>query len=360
MEQQQVQLDGMGADFTSIPTTPVTSVTFNEGENSMPISVDITDDNADEDAETFTITVSSTESGVTAYTGTHGVVTINDNDDEPTLTWVTRLPIDEGTNQATTTLANVMVNLGGATAGKQITATYTLTEVLDGADIPLDVKLASTAPGRASDIAGVITIREGETSATIPLEIIADAYDEDNEAFSIVLSSPTNAALGTDSIPVTINDDDALPKVSIATGTVETETDADFTGTIAVTLNTASGRTVTVPYTISGTADENDDYTLTDTSRSLTFTPDSMTTITSLTQEIEYTIKGDTSPESEEQFTITLGTPTNGDTTGQNTSSTITIVDNDSSPELSIDVLAANAEVHRSVRCTSNLYHNSK
>ena len=123
---------------------------------------------------------------------------------------------------------------------------------------------------------------------------------------------------GHDTLTYTITDNDAEPTVSIAAGGFENETDADTTGTIVVTLGKASGQMVTVPYTISGTATDATDYVITGATGNtgtVTFTPDSGTTITSMTQDIEYTIKGDSDPESEEQFTITLGTPTNADST---------------------------------------------
>ena len=59
--------------------------------------------------------------------------------------------------QATNTTHNITVNLGtGVVAGREITAAYTLSS--EDAEIPMDVKLAASAPGRTSDTAGTITI----------------------------------------------------------------------------------------------------------------------------------------------------------------------------------------------------------
>ena len=91
-------------------------------------------------------------------------------------------------------------------AGREITADYTLSS--EEAEIPMDVKLASSAPGRTSDSAGIITIAKGASTAIIPVEIIADEFDEDNESFTITLTSPTGATIGTESITGTIADDD--------------------------------------------------------------------------------------------------------------------------------------------------------
>ena len=105
------------------------------------------------------------------------------------------------------------------------------------------------------------------------------------------------------------------------------ETDADFTDTIAVTLSAVSGRMVTVPYTITGTATANDDFVIAESS--VVFAPDANTTITPLTRDITFTIKGDNNVEPVETIIITLGTPTNASTAGQNTTGTVTITDDD-------------------------------
>ena len=136
------------------------------------------------------------------------------------------------------------------------------------------------------------------------------------------------------SLILTIEDDDAEPNVSIARISDVNETDIDFTNMIAVTLDNASGKTVTVPYSVSSGTAGSDDYILAD--GTVTFTPDTTTTITSITENITYTIKGDSLNEVLEQFTVMLGTPTNGVITGQNITCTVRITDNDDFPTISI------------------------
>ena len=195
-----------------------------------------------------------------------------------------------------------------------------------------------------------VNIPSTGTTGTITVTVVDDAYDEaDNETFVLNLTS-TEATFGdrtfSSSVTNRIADNDPLPKVSIEADRFETEASGNFNNTIAVSLNQASRRTVTIPFTVTGTANFQD-Y-LIDTNSPLVFTPDPTTKITPTTQNITYTIRGDYSREPEEQFTITLGAPTNGDTSGQNASSTITIIDDDAPPELSISVLPENAEVFES------------
>ena len=113
-------------------------------------------------------------------------------------------------------------------AAREITVDYALLSSNDGANIPLDVKLASSAPGRTSDSAGKLTFLRGERLKTIPLEIIADDYDESNETFTIELTNALGAELGTAMSVVIIGDDDDEPKVSIVEAVTEIESDANF------------------------------------------------------------------------------------------------------------------------------------
>ena len=326
-------VDGTNADYTTISST---TIEFSEDEKSKPIQVDITDDSLNELQEMFTVVVSTTSTDITTHANGVGTVTINDNDSTQLALGFVELSgnISEGTNASTNTTHNITVNLGtGVIAGREITAGYTLSS--DNAEIPMDVKLASSAPGRTSDTAGTITIAKGASTVNIPVEIIADEFDEDNESFTITLTSPTGATIGTESITGTIADDDDPPTVSIATTASETETDADFTGTIAVSLDRASTKTITVPYTVAPDSATAADFSLADSE--VVFTPNPTTKITPKTLNITYTIKGDELNEDSEQFMITLGTPTNGDITGANITGTVTIADDDTDfPTLTI------------------------
>ena len=70
---------------------------------------------------------------------------------------------------------------------------------------------------RTSDTTGIITIVAGQQSATIPLEIIADNYDEVDENFKITLSNANNATISTDLFTGTILNDDDPPVASVVT-----------------------------------------------------------------------------------------------------------------------------------------------
>ena len=317
--------------------TPITEVPvlLSDEQTTTPYKVPTTDPNLGTDHPDGSVTVTILEkSGYTLADSpaNQATVTIVDTPAIPVLNWVDLTNnISEGTHATDTTDQNIVVQLyGGATASNQIIVDYTLSGLGD-TNIPKDVKLASNAPGRISDSAGRITLAVGESSVTIPLEIIADAYDEANDQFKLTLSNVSGAMIGMATTTATIEDDDATPTVSIANSVPVTESDADADYTMAVTLNAVSGRTVTVPYTVnavSATADV--DFVLAD--GMVTFDTDANTTITSLTEDITFTIKGDNIEENTEQFTITLGTPINASIVGQNITGTVTITDDDAPP----------------------------
>ena len=115
----------------------------------------------------------------------------------------------------------------------------------------------------------------------------------------MTLSGPTNATLKSDATTATgtINDDDALPVLSIADATAVAEGEA---AQFVVTLAPASGKQVTVSYeTADGTAKASEDYTAA-SSTTLTFTAgDTTKTVSVATTE-------DTRNEATEAFTMTL------------------------------------------------------
>ncbi len=100
---------------------------------------------------------------------------------------------------------------------------------------------------------------------------MSDVIDENDETFTLTLSSPNNATVSTTAgaATMTIVDDDNAPTISIGDNTSSDESGA-VTNLIA-TLSAASEKTITVDYATSdGTATAGDDYTAVSTT-TLTF-----------------------------------------------------------------------------------------
>jgi hypothetical protein len=110
------------------------------------------------------------------------------------------------------------------------------------------------------------TLGASQTTVTVPL--LADALDEADEDFTIVLSEPSSGeSLGTpSSARGVITDDDLPPTVTLGTPSPAAEgTGTDGPGlAFPVTLSSASGKAITVDYaTADGTATAGQDFTAT-------------------------------------------------------------------------------------------------
>jgi hypothetical protein len=123
----------------------------------------------------------------------------------------------------------------------------------------------STADGTASAGAdyqaqsGMLTFAPGETTKIIVVPVNGDRLAEPNEAFSINLSSPTNAAIADQQGQGTIVDDD--PRVSINDVTMKEGNSGLTAFAFTVSLSVAYDVPVTVAYaTADGSATAGSDY----------------------------------------------------------------------------------------------------
>ncbi len=297
-------------DYTATSGT----LTFSAGATRQTFAVPITGDTLDEDDETFTVTLmNAVNAGVDDSTATGK---IKDNDPLPALT-----------------IADADSGSGSNSESGNITFTVTLTPV-SGRQVT--VQYATLTTGRTAEAtdygaaAGTLTFAAGDTTKTFPVTVVDDTTDEDNETFTVRISSPSNATVATADRDATgtINDDDPPPGLSIDDAEVN-ETDATVAMTFTVTLSAASEKTVTVEYATSGgTATQGTDYTA--KSGTLTFAP-SVTTRT-----FTVSITGDNVQDSDpaETFTVTLSSASNAGIT--DTTGTGTINDDEGPSRLSI------------------------
>jgi hypothetical protein len=187
--------------------------------------------------------------------------------------------------------------------------------------------VTATAPADYTSTSGQVTFAPGETSKTVDVPVRGDRLDEDDETFSVDLSSPTDATIGDGHGVGTIVDDDPAPAISIADGSV-TEGDAGTASlTFTATLDAASGKTVTVDFaSADGSAAAPADYSA--TSGTLTFAPgDTSKTVT-------VPVKGDTLDEPDETIGVHLSNATSA--TIARADAVGTIRDDDAAPALSV------------------------
>ena len=198
-----------GTDFTAESGT----LTFAANETSKTVSVATTDDSVDEEDETFTLTLSNPTNATLGSATATG--TINDDDDDDSLPTV-------GVSDASAAEGDAVVfavSLSAA-ADEQVTVDYATSggTATSGTDFTAE--------------SGTLTFAANETSKTVSVATTDDSVDEDDETFTLTLSSPANATLGDATATGTINDDDdddAAPLTASFSNMPASHTGAEFT-----------------------------------------------------------------------------------------------------------------------------------
>ncbi|OFX86890.1 MAG: hypothetical protein A2W99_04020 [Bacteroidetes bacterium GWF2_33_16] len=292
-----------GSDYSV--TASLISIT--SGNTNNTVSITGQDDALDENNETVIVDISSVTNG--SESGTQQVTcTLTDDDATPTVTFTTESQLSVNETSTMTITAQL-----SAISGRDVT-------------VPFTINGSSTATGAGTDYSitsSPLTITTGNTTANITITIATDYLDENNETIIVDMGAPTNATQGTTtSHTATITDDDNTPTVTF---TAASQSSANETGTLTITaqLSAASGKNVTVPFTINGSSTA----TGSGTDYSITGSPLNITAGNTIA-EITITITSDVLDENNETVIVDMGTPTNA-TQGATTSHTATITDDD-------------------------------
>jgi len=291
------------------------SLTFLPGETSKQVTVVVNGDLLNEADESFTVDLSNLVNA--SFADTQGLGTITNDDPLPTLS-IDDVTQDEG--NAGTTTYDFTVTLD-APSGRTVTVDWA---TADGT--------ATAGSGDYVAASGSLTFLPGETSKQVTVNGNGDLLNEGDDAFAVNLSGESNAAVGDGAGTGVLTNDDALPTVSVDDVTHD---EGDFgvtTYDFTVSLNTASGRNLTVDWaTTNGTATAGSDFVT--GGGTLTFVPGETTkTVTVL-------VVGDTLNEATETFTVDLSNLVNvavGDTSGLGT-----ITNDDGVPSASINDVTA-------------------
>ncbi|MEQ8959445.1 MAG: Calx-beta domain-containing protein, partial [Coleofasciculus sp. C2-GNP5-27] len=176
-------------------------LTFDPGETTKTVNVEIFGDTDIETDETLVLNLSNPING--AIADSQGTVTI-ENDDLPTLS-IENISLTEGNSGITT--AEFTVNLSQA-FHETVTVDYTT------ADNSATVKRDYTA------INGTLTFAPGQTSQTVNVDVLGDTAFEDDETFALNLSNAQNATLDNSQGVATIVKDDFPTQLNITTDEV--------------------------------------------------------------------------------------------------------------------------------------------
>jgi hypothetical protein len=248
-----------GLDYT--PTSG--SIIFQPGQTSRTITVQASGDTLNELNETFKLTLTA-PANVTAGTIV-GTATITNDDPLPEVAISNSQPKAEGNSGTAEFFFEIqLVNASGqeTASGQEVTVDYSTAN--GTADVTNDDYIGQN---------GRITFAPGATSKLITVLANGDTRNEADETFTVVLNNPQNATLksGQSSGQTTINNDDAVPTISIGDVSKAEGNSGNTAFVFQVTLSALSGKQVTVAYaTANGTATVgNADYVA--TSGTLTF-----------------------------------------------------------------------------------------
>ena len=308
---------GGGVDYTLLGTG---TLTFSPGETSHNVSLTVNDDSLDEPDETVVVDLSVPVNATLGATTQH-TYTIQDNDNEPTVS-IDDVTLTEGNSPSTTT-ATFHVTLS-APSGKTITLHYATADD------------TAVQPGDYTSTSGDLTFTPGQTAKTVDVTVKGDDLDEVNETYFVNLSALVNLnSVGNDTQGVgTITDDDSQPGFSIDDVSHNEGNSGTTSYTFTVTKSGTTSLTTKVDYaTVDGSATAPSDYTAITTS-TLTFAPEDATkTVTVL-------VNGDMTFEPDETFTVHLSNPANA--TISDADGTGTITNDDAQPSLAINDVTAN------------------
>ncbi len=286
-----------GTDY-SITASPIS---ISAGATTGTATITITSDTVDEANETVIVTM-GTPTNATAGSTTVHTATITDDDSAPSVFFTSSSQSSSGESGTMTVTAQL-----SAVSGQDVSVPFTVTgTATSGTDYTI-----TSSP---------ISISAGSTTGTATITITSDTVDEADETVIVTMGTPTNATAGATTVhTATITDDDAAPTVS---WTSSSQSSVSESGTLTVTaqLSTVSGQTVTIPFTLSGSATSGTDYSVTATP--LTISAGSTTAAATIT------ITADSVSEGNETAILTMGTPTNA-TAGSTTTHTATITDDD-------------------------------
>lgn len=190
-----------------------------------------------------------------------------------------------------------------------------------------------------------VTFAPGETQKTISVAVNGDTIDEANETFFVNLSNASGAVIADGQGLGTINDNDVLPQATLSGASVISEGNggADFPKALVftVSLNTASGRSLSVNYAVAPGATNpatapgfatSDFLAQSDSDGG---TPGKLTIPAgALSGTITVPIVGDTRDELDETLKITLSGASNVALVSSTLTTTIT--DDDATPGISV------------------------
>ena len=295
-----------GSDYVAGSGT----LTFPPGVGRLTVQVELLDDEIGENTERFSFILEDLVNAEQYDSFAYGEI-LDDGDLD-----------DDGVDPDAPTLSAAAASVaeGSGTARVRVQMSRATDD-----DVSFDWATADNAPTASAEADkdytsadGTATIAAGQLSTLIDIPITQDLIYETDETFTVTLSNPVDASLGSDpSATVTILDDDRRPSLSVRDASADEESGplrfaVERTGAsaVAVSANWA---------TADGTAASPADFTAAD--GTVTIAPGETTAT------ISVTLAPDSVDESDEDLQVTLSSP--AESTLLRGTATGTILDND-------------------------------
>lgn len=292
-----------GADFQALSG----KLTFNPGETEKTVTVSVLNDLLDEVDETFYLALSNPTHAALPTSGNPQVVTIFDNDPEPTVS-VNDVTVTEGDTGTVNAVFTVTLS---AASGKTVTLRYQAFPGIGygGADTPEDFR----------ETYGTFSLAPGVRTKSITVPVRGDLVFEGTETFFLNVAGENSSQTLAKGV-CTILDNDVPPTMSILDAKIVEGNTGTSTMRVTVKLSAPSTEQAGALFKVTrGTATANVDYR--PVGGGILIYP-GMTV-----DYIEVPIIGDRLKEADETFIITLSDPQNikiADGRGD-----YTIIDND-------------------------------
>jgi Ca2+-binding RTX toxin-like protein len=324
---------GASIDGNDFQTPTSGQAVFAANSNTATITVTVKGDAAVEPDETFTVNITPAANGNATIGATASASATITNDD-----------VAPGLPTVSIAVQDAVKNEGDA---NQTAFTFTVTRTGDTSDTSTVDWIFSGSgiidPAETDDVSGQtngqVTFLAGETIKTITVFIKGDTAVEGHEDFTVTLTNPNKATITTASASGTINNDDVAASGSVISidplNAVQAEGHAGTTAfTFTVTRSSSVGVS-NVDWLFVGNGDDPAAWSDVQGSSGTVGFADGDTSAT-----ITVLVKGDSSDENNEGFSIVLLNPNNGTISKTNGIANGTIQDDDNPPD---DITLTNA-----------------
>ncbi|MCW3808091.1 Calx-beta domain-containing protein, partial [Plebeiibacterium marinum] len=319
-------------DYNKINTT---TLTFNPGETTKTVVVTVNNDDIVEGSESLYVNLSSASNATIADDQGEGVITDND-----------------------VALVSISANdaSGNETGPDNGEFTVSITKVSQTTtEVSYSVSGSADGDSDYTTLSGTVIIPANTASVTIPVSVLGDDIVEGDETVVVTLTSissgDSDISIDTDNddATVTIGDDD-VALVSISANDASGNETGPDNGEFTVSITKVSQTTTEVSYSVSGSADEDSDYTA--LSGTVTI-PANTASVT-----IPVSVLGDDVVEGDETVVVTLTSISSGDSDisidTDNDDATVTIGDDDGVTTITVEDITLNENGSNSFILTSD------